>query len=86
MTRGVKAFWLFASPFIGLVSALLLFAVLNFSLASVDPSTVSDGVSVATRIINMVLGLIGVGSMLLLFVGWPYAIYLLSTDDKPNKK
>jgi hypothetical protein len=82
MKRGTKALLFFLSPFIGLIGALILYAITQAVLSSMDPENIGSVGLLLGHTGNMILGLLGVISIVMFPVGWGYGIYLISTDKK----
>ncbi|PIR94071.1 hypothetical protein COT97_03225 [Candidatus Falkowbacteria bacterium CG10_big_fil_rev_8_21_14_0_10_39_11] len=82
MTRKKLGVLFLTTPFAGLISSLVLFAILNLKAKNlVDPESVPAWINVA----NLLLGLIGTLSVLGIIFGIPIGIYLLVSGAKKSK-
>jgi hypothetical protein len=77
---------LIAFPFVGLPLSLTLYAIFGFVIAQLIASQGQAGdptsFEVVGRIVSMLLGLLGVASLIGFFVAIPIGIYLLAVPAK----
>jgi len=80
MTRSTKGVLCIVFPFATIFIALILFALLQFFVASLGSAR--DGFFIFMMIINYILGLLGLLGVLGIFIAIPIGVYLLITSEE----
>jgi hypothetical protein len=81
MTKGIV---FMVSPFVGLIVVLSLYAIVSFVAVQLVGAG-EGGSSALFEVINVLLGLIGILSVVGFFTVMPYGLYLAMTPDKSKK-
>lgn len=86
-TRRVIALWLLIGPTALIIGSLLLYAIVNFILASTMPATPPEGEAFGSQspiqtILNVILFLVGAVSVMTWLPGIIAGIVLLTTEKK----